>query len=192
VMLNVDSKTYKPGDAFVGDDKRYYRASGTSFSAPYVTGLASLMIAKDPTLTNRQVMNIIKSTARDVGTPGVDQYTGYGIIDARAALQAPKDYLLFAGINRVEVVAKDKAQVVRVHGTADANAFKSARLEIGQGDDPKTWKTVTAVNKESGSDGVLGDIPASAFAGAKVWSIRVMVIHQNDKTREARYKLKLG
>jgi len=27
------------------------------------------MIANDPSLTNRQVMNIIKSTARDVGTP---------------------------------------------------------------------------------------------------------------------------
>ena len=192
VMLNVDSKTYKRGDAFVGDDKRYYRASGTSFSAPYVSGLASLMIAKDPTLTNRQVMNIIMSTARDVGTPGVDQYTGYGIIDARAALQAPKDYLLFAGVNRVEVVTKDKAQIVRVHGTADANAFKSARLEIGAGEDPKTWKTVAPVKKDSGNDDVLGDIPASAFAGAKVWQIRVVVIHQNDKTREARYTLKLG
>ena len=49
----------------------------------FVSGLASLMIANDPSLTNTQVMNIIKSTARDVGTPGVDQFTGYGIIDAR-------------------------------------------------------------------------------------------------------------
>ena len=51
-------------------------------------------------------MNIIRSTARDVGTPGVDQYTGYGIIDARAALKASSDYALLAGIHRLEVVQK--------------------------------------------------------------------------------------
>jgi hypothetical protein len=192
VMLSVDSKTYKPGDAFVGPDRRYYRASGTSFSAPLVTGLASLMIAKDPSLSNRQVMNIIISTARDVGAPGVDQYTGYGIIDARAALQAPKDYFLFAGISRVEVVTKGKAQAVRVRGTADANALKSARIEIGAGETPKTWKTIGPAKKSSESDAVLADIPASAFSGAKVWQIRVLVTHDNNKTREARFKLRLG
>src|SRR5262245_34744447 len=111
-MLGMEGVKYTAGAAYVGDDKRYYRASGTSFSAPMVSGLASLMIANDPSLTNRQVMNIIKSTARDVRTPGVDQYTGYGIIDARAALKAPKDYFLFAGINRVEVVPKGGNQAV--------------------------------------------------------------------------------
>src|ERR1700682_3394720 len=105
-----------------------------------VSGLASLMIANDPSLTNRQVMNIIKSTARDVGPPGVDQFTGYGIIDARAALKAPKDYFLLAGVSRIEVVQKGGAQAVRVHGTADANAMKSARLEIGAGEAPTSWK----------------------------------------------------
>jgi subtilisin family serine protease len=123
----------------VGADKRYYRASGTSFSAPMVSGLASLMIANNPDLTNRQVMNILKSTAKDAGTPGVDQYSGYGIIDAKAALRAPKDYLLFAGISRVEVVKAGGAQAVRVRGTADANQFKSAQLEVGGGENPKTW-----------------------------------------------------
>ena len=86
-MLGIEGVKYEAGAAYVGEDKRYYRASGTSFSAPMVSGLASLMIANDPGLTNRQVMAIIKSTARDVGAPGVDQYTGYGIVDAAAALQ---------------------------------------------------------------------------------------------------------
>ena len=128
-MLGIEGVKYNAGAAYVGEDKRYYRASGTSFSAPMVSGLASLMIANDPSLTNRQVMAIIKSTARDVGTPGVDQYTGYGIIDAAAALKAPKDYLLAAGIDRVEVVQAGGKVAVRVRGTADANALKSARIE---------------------------------------------------------------
>jgi subtilisin family serine protease len=191
-MLGIEGVKYTAGAADVGDDKRYYRASGTSFSTPLVSGLASLMIANDPTLTNRQVMNIIKSTARDVGTPGVDQYTGYGIIDARAALSAPKDYFLLAGINRVEVVQKGGAQVVRVHGTADANALKTARIEIGAGEAPTNWTSIGPAAKSAGADDVLGDIPALKFEGAKVWQIRVVVTHGNGSTREAHFRLSLG
>ncbi len=191
-LLGLPGVKYSANAAFVGADKRYYRASGTSFSAPMVSGLASLMIANDPSLTNRQVMNIIKSTARDVGTPGVDQYTGYGVIDARAALAAPKDYALLAGISRVEVAQKGGAQVVRVRGLADANAFKGARIEIGQGDAPTTWTVIGPAKQSSDADGVLGEIPASAFKGAATWQIRLVVSHGNGATREARYKLNLS
>lgn len=192
LMLDIEGANYSPGAAYVGEDKRYYRAGGTSFSAPMVSGLASLMIANDPTLTNRQVMNIIKSTARDIGIPGVDQFTGYGIIDARAALKAPKDYYLFAGISRVEVVQKGGSQAVRVHGTADANALDFAQLEIGQGDNPKSWTPVGAAKKSAGPDDVLGDIPATSFKGSQTWQIRVVVTHRDGAKREARFNLRLG
>jgi subtilisin family serine protease len=191
-MAGVEGIKYTAGAAYVGADKRHYRASGTSFSAPLVSGLASLMIANDPTLTNTQVMNIIKSTARDVGVPGVDQYTGHGIIDATAALKAPKDYYLFAGISKVAVAQQGSSQVVRVFGSADANALKGARIELGQGDNPKTWKAVGAAKKTAGPDEVLGDIPVSALAGSKVWTIRVIVQHNGGAQREARFKLALG
>jgi len=191
-MLGIEGVKYEASAAFVGEDKRHYRASGTSFSAPIVSGLASLMIANDPALTNRQVMAIIKSTARDTGAPGVDQYTGYGIVDAVAALKAPKDYLLAAGIDRVEVVQASGKVAVRVRGTADANALKGARIEIGQGDAPASWTRVAAAKKSAGPDAVLGEIPATALQGAKVWQIRVVVEHASGATREARFRLNLG
>jgi len=191
-MLGIEGVTYVAGAAFVGDDRRYYRASGTSFSAPMVTGLASLMIANDPKLTNRQVMAIIKSTARDVGVPGVDQFTGYGVIDARAALKAPRDYFLFAGINRVEVVRKGQSQAVRVHGIANANALKAAQIEIGAGENPTRWKRIGNARKSDREDGVLGDIEASLFRGAKQWTIRLIITHEDGAKREARFSLKLG
>lgn len=193
VLLDVRDSRYEADKAFVGADKRHYRASGTSFSAPLVSGLASLMIANDPSLTNRQVMDIIMSTARDVGTPGVDQFTGYGVIDARAALKAPKNYRLLAGVKRVEVVAKNKTQFVRVRGIADANAFKGAQLEIGAGENPSKWRRIGTIGKAvTDANGVLGDIPAEAFAGPKVWQIRIVVTHGNGAKREARFKLTLG
>jgi subtilisin family serine protease len=183
VLFGIEGAKYTAGAAYVGDDKRYYHASGTSFSAPFVSGLASLMISNNPSLTNRQMVNIIKSTARGVGTPGVNQYTGYGIIDARAALKAPKDYFLLAGISRVEVVQKGGSQAVRVHGTADANALKSTQIEIGAGETPTTWKAVGSAQKSAGPDNVLADIPANAFQGAPLWQIRVVVTHNNGTTR---------
>jgi subtilisin family serine protease len=192
VLFGIEGSKYTAGTAYVGADKRYYHASGTSFSAPLVAGLASLMIAKDPSLTNVQVMNIIKSTARDVGTPGVDQFTGYGVIDAKAALKAPKDYYLLAGIDRVEVIKKGQTQAVRVFGQASANEFKSARIEIGAGENPTSWKAAGTIAKSSGPNVALGDIPAAAFSGATVWQIRVVVTHGKGAVREARYRINLG
>ena len=46
-MLGMEGVRYTAGAAYVGDDKRYYRASGTSFSAPLVSGLASLISLTD-------------------------------------------------------------------------------------------------------------------------------------------------
>jgi len=192
LMLGIQDVKYTARAAYVGADKRYYHASGTSFSAPFVAGLASLMIANDPTLTNREVMDIIKSTARDVGVPGVDQFTGYGIIDARAALKSPKDYKLLVGVNRVEVAQADGAQVVRVHGQADANALKEAVIEIGQGESPTKWTRIGPAKPSEEMDGTLGDIAATAFRGAKIWQIRVIVTHQNGAQHEARFRLSLG
>jgi subtilisin family serine protease len=191
-MLGIEGVKYVAGANYVGEDKRYYRASGTSFSSPFVSGLASLMIANDPSLTNVQVMNIIKSTARDVGTPGIDQFTGYGLIDARAALKAPKDYRLLANIAGVEVATPGGKQVVRVRGTADADSLKGARLEIGKGETPTAWIPIGPVSKCEPVDCVLGDIPATKFGGSKVWQIRVIVEHSNGSTREMRFKLSLG
>jgi hypothetical protein len=137
-------------------------------------------------------MNIIKSTARDVGSPGIDQFTGYGLIDARAALKAPNDFRLLVNIAGVESATPGGKQVARVRGTVDANDLKSGRLEIGVGEAPTAWLPIGPVSKCDGVDCVLGDIPVSKFAGSKVWQIRVIVEHSNGATREMRFRLALG
>ena len=64
----------------------YYLNSGTSMAVPHVSGLAALIWSLQPTLTADQVAHAITSTARDVYTPGWDQRTGWGRIDAQAAI----------------------------------------------------------------------------------------------------------
>lgn len=67
---------------------------GTSFSAPYVSGVAALIRAKHPDWTYRQVITQIEQTA-DRGKPGRDDFVGWGVIDPVAAVNddatTPKD-----------------------------------------------------------------------------------------------------
>jgi thermitase len=70
------------------DYSGYNVKTGTSQAAPHVTGVVALMRAKNPTLTAAQVREILISTATDVNTPGFDPQTGFGRLDAYAALVA--------------------------------------------------------------------------------------------------------
>jgi subtilisin family serine protease len=71
----------------------YCAFSSTHSAAPHVSGLAALIWSVNPTLTNDEVEEIIKSTAVDVQDPGWDEYSGYGRINARAAVMATTHYL---------------------------------------------------------------------------------------------------
>jgi len=65
--------------------------NGTSCATPYAAGVAALILSKDSSLTPAQVREAIVSTATDMtidGGAGWDRYTGYGMINANAALNS--------------------------------------------------------------------------------------------------------
>jgi hypothetical protein len=64
----------------------YWYCTGTSCSAPLVSGIAALVKNKWPTFTPAQVAQRLKVLARDAGPRGIDPYFGSGIVDAYAAL----------------------------------------------------------------------------------------------------------
>lgn len=67
-----------------GGTDGYRTATGTSFSAALVGGVAALLTARGS--TPQQVEAVLTSTARDAGPLGQDPYTGAGVVDAGAAL----------------------------------------------------------------------------------------------------------
>jgi subtilisin family serine protease len=69
-------------------DQKYQMTSGTSFSAAYVSGIAALLLERNPALKPNEVRGILTSTARDLGAPGKDELFGYGEADAFAATAA--------------------------------------------------------------------------------------------------------
>lgn len=64
----------------------YEAQEGTSMACPHVAGLAGLMKSLNQSLTNEDVRNIINETCLDLGTPGWDSFYGYGMVNAKAAL----------------------------------------------------------------------------------------------------------
>jgi membrane-anchored mycosin MYCP len=71
------------------DGGKTIQIQGTSFSAPYVAGLAALVRERFPNLNARQVMNRIKMTAQHPSAPGGrDNLVGYGMINPVGALTA--------------------------------------------------------------------------------------------------------
>ncbi|ABI67514.1 S8 family serine peptidase [Syntrophomonas wolfei] len=81
VAPGVEIKACRPGNS-------YDCLNGTSFSAPMVTGTAAMLKSLDQSLQPDAICKIIQETSYDLGSPGRDNYYGYGVVDmGRAVLQ---------------------------------------------------------------------------------------------------------
>jgi subtilisin family serine protease len=189
-VRGIPDVPYVDGEGYVGADKRYYRVSGTSFAAPIVTGIASLLLSQRPELTAAQVENILIQSAEDIQTPGRDNFSGAGMVDARAALGFDPSVRVEAAIAGVEVVQGADGPAVRVNGTIAADRLDAARIEIGAGREPASFRTVA--EDLSSTSGALAEIPANDFRTAREWTIRLVVTHANGIMREARFVLDVG
>jgi hypothetical protein len=64
----------------------YLMQSGTSFAAAQVSGIAALLLERNPRLDAAAVRRILMSTAHDLGAPGHDEQFGSGLADAFGAV----------------------------------------------------------------------------------------------------------
>ncbi|NMC44719.1 MAG: S8 family serine peptidase, partial [candidate division Zixibacteria bacterium] len=71
-------------------DSSYAWWDGTSFAAPFVSGLAALLISRDSTLNWERVDTLIAAGAVNIDSlnPGLEGLLGHGLIDMVAALEA--------------------------------------------------------------------------------------------------------
>jgi subtilisin family serine protease len=66
----------------------YQFTTGTSVATALVSGIAALMLERDPSLTTPRVKKILSETAKDLGPKGRDDQFGAGLADAYRAVQS--------------------------------------------------------------------------------------------------------
>jgi hypothetical protein len=71
------------------DPSGYSLVDGTSFSAPIVAAGAAWAWSLRPNLWPTQIADIVRFSARDVGSPGWDADTGFGVLNMPNALAEP-------------------------------------------------------------------------------------------------------
>ncbi|MFI2379886.1 type VII secretion-associated serine protease mycosin [Streptomyces sp. NPDC018964] len=136
----VDMVSTVPGNGHCADN-------GTSFSAPYVAGVAALLKAKFPKWTARQIVAQIEQTA-ERSIPGHDRLVGWGVIDPVKAL---------TDVDPARPVESPRAEEGAIHAKAPA----VAPLHFGE--------TAEERNTRLGTYVVVGGLVlAAGLAGAAV------------------------
>lgn len=77
----------------------YGTGCGTSYSTPMAAGVAALVYSVNPNFTPAEVLEILKSSATDLGAPGWDILFGHGAVNAESAV------LMAVGLQSVDTRA---------------------------------------------------------------------------------------
>ncbi|MCK4460730.1 MAG: S8 family serine peptidase, partial [candidate division Zixibacteria bacterium] len=88
--INVAAPGYNIYGPIATTQTAYAYKHGTSIAGPFVSGIASLLHAHRGDLSSSDMLNLIMSSADDLdespASPGYDDYTGWGRVNARQAL----------------------------------------------------------------------------------------------------------
>lgn len=72
--------------------------NGTSMAAPHVAGSMAVLMERFPYMTGAEVAEVLKTTATDLGAPGVDALYGWGMINLGKAVNGPSMFVTEADI----------------------------------------------------------------------------------------------
>jgi subtilisin family serine protease len=88
----------------VAPDASYATTTGTSVAAAHVSGIAALLLQRDPALKPAQIRAILAATAKPLGTLDQHDAFGAGLADAYRAVMAPQIKAAGAGNTREQAV----------------------------------------------------------------------------------------
>jgi subtilisin family serine protease len=182
----VDTLSLRAGGTTLGTpvDALYTRASGTSMAAPHVCGVAALLLAQNPSWTPEQIRQALRKSAFDVSLSGFDTNSGYGRIDAQAAVGLTDS--LEARI-RAPAFGTLVNAPIEIGGYAAGASFQEYTLEYAPVTDSSTWTIIIQTNRPV-SPGVLGVFDPSTLADRE-YVVRLRVLSIPGQTYEDRTHL---
>lgn len=123
-------------------DDLYDPGNGTSMAAPHVAAVAAMVLYVNPDLTPHQVYDILCGTTTDLYIDGKDDYTGYGNVNAYAAVKAAGDAADGADIPDPD---RDRSEEII---TSDLKAPSGLEaVNSGMEDITLTWERVSEADK---------------------------------------------
>ncbi len=149
--------------AGLATDSSYVRGSGSSFAAAEVTGVASLLLARYPTLSPAQINSILKATAVPLSSDPNDIYFGAGRVDASQAINyQPRNLVGKANFNR---------------STVPADGLTSATITLTVSDEFNQPQFNLPVNvRVSGNNNLINGVLASGDINLGVTNIQGQLI----------------
>lgn len=176
---------YQSGEAVVGRD--YYRASGNSFAAPFVTGAAAILLGRDPGLGPVELARMMRQSARAMGPPGDDQLYGAGLLDVDAALRQSPSYFL---LSRFSHASWQPAEGLVLYGQVDADQFVRARLEYRVEAASAQWRVLPVPVIRQRSIGPVAVIPVTLMPPPGWLTLRLVVEHADGTSRQSLLQLR--
>jgi hypothetical protein len=168
---NIMSTFLTYANAYDSPLRNYAASSGTSFAAPFVTGLAGLGFSVQPDMIDNEFQEVLRRTARDVGAPGRDDTFGWGIPDAPAlvaALAPPHGFVRgTANAQSWSLVGTDSVTLSKtrmaVNGCSIDGRYLAERWEVRTHVTPPAGRLLTApqvIVRTHGTNGQGGWMPA--------------------------------
>ena len=140
------SQAVQPPSAFVGD--AYLRLSGTSMSAPHVTGVIALLLADRPGLGYEELRAILRQSAEDLGPPGLDRRTASGLLRPDLALDTVPPDARGAILDPGPGATLDdgaRAEALSVRASVAGADLAAHAVELGVGATPDAWSPLPAI-----------------------------------------------
>lgn len=67
----------------------YANKNGTSMAAPHAAGAAAVLMERFPYMSGAQIASVLRTTATDMGAPGIDSLYGWGMINLDKGIRGP-------------------------------------------------------------------------------------------------------
>lgn len=143
--------------------------NGTSCATPYAAGVCALIRSANPTWTNTQVRDRLRSTAQDVVSvesgAGWDRYAGYGMVDAAAAVAGGG-----GGTDQVTVTYPNGGETLTAGNSVNvtwtwSGSFTTVNIDYST-NGGSTWTSIVANTANDGS--YAWTVPSSATTQGRV------------------------